>query len=245
MPTPTPELLALLIRVGDLTGVAARPTTLSGELTRAVAGVRGLLDAAACSVALVEAGGAQLRFVAADGAGAQAIVGTTLPVNRGIAGWVVMAGQAIAVGDVSEDSRFARDIAEATDYVPQTVLAAPLLDAGEGVLGVMEVLDPGSAAEDTGRALDIVSTVAGQVASIVRLTGMFDNLGATLLRAVTQSSDADEFAAALRDLNQPAEDARLTALAGTFHELASQGPEAAALAQRVLDAVASYVRARR
>lgn len=241
MATPSPELLALMIRVGNLTGTAAAPTTLSSELALAVASVRELLDAAACSVALVENDGAQLRFVAADGAGSAAITGTVLPVSRGIAGWVVASGQAIAIGDVSDDPRWARDVAEATDYLPQTVLAVPLLDSGEGVLGVMEVLDPASEV-DTGRALDIVSSVALQVTSIVRLTAAFDHLGAALLRALTVSSDSDEFAAALRDLAQPEEDAGLTALASTFHDLASQGPEATALAQRILDAVASYLR---
>ena len=38
----------------------------------------------------------------------------SIPVGRGIAGWVAMSGEAIRIADVASDSRFARDVAEAT-----------------------------------------------------------------------------------------------------------------------------------
>ena len=41
--------------------------TAAPDLTRSVAAVRSLFDAAACSCALVDAAGAVLRYVAADG----------------------------------------------------------------------------------------------------------------------------------------------------------------------------------
>ncbi len=245
MTTPSPELAALLVRIGDLAGEAARPTTLRAELSRAAAGVRQLLDAAACSVALVEPDGAALRFVAADGAGSRQILDVTLPVGRGIAGWVAMAGQGIAVGDVSRDTRFARDVAEATDYVPQSILAVPLLDEEGGVLGVLEVLDPQLGTDDTGRALDLLGAVGEQVASIVRLTAVYDNLGAVLLRAVADSDDEESFGAALRELRGGGDQGDLAALAAAFHDLAGLGSEAAGLARRVLEEVAAFARTRR
>src|SRR5215467_7511780 len=83
-----------------------------------VQATRSLFGAAACSVALVEADGETLVFVASDGAGADEIVGVRIPVSRGIAGWAAMSGQPIAVRDVQTDARFARDVAESTHYVP-------------------------------------------------------------------------------------------------------------------------------
>ena len=101
-----------------------------------------LFAAAACSVALVDEEGETLRFVASDGAGAEAIVGVTIPVSRGIAGWAAMSGQPIAVRDVQTDARFARDVAESTNYVPSSILAAPMMTTEGEVMGVTSVLDP-------------------------------------------------------------------------------------------------------
>ncbi len=244
MTTPSPELAALLVRIGDLAGQATRPTTLRAELARAAASVRQLLDAAACSIALVEPDGGSLRFFAADGAGSQAIIDITMPVGRGIAGWVAMAGQGIAVGDVSRDPRHARDGAEATNYVPTSILAVPLMDEEGAVLGVIEVLDPQLGSDDTGRALDVLGTVGDQVASIVRLAQVYDNLGAALLRALTQAEDEAGFGDALRELVATEGD-ELAGLAVAFHDLASLGSDASILARRVLEEVAAFARSRR
>lgn len=151
--------------------------TLEDDLRAACAGTRSIFGAAACSCALATEDGAALEFVAADGAGADAIVGVRLPVSRGIAGFVALSGQPITIADVTADHRFARDVAESTDYVPQTIIAAPLLDDDGETLGVLEVLDPvrpddesrigaqrGGVAE-----LAVLTVIAGQVASVVRL----------------------------------------------------------------------------
>jgi len=144
------------------------------QLRAAVAAVRSLFGAAACAVALVDEAGERLEFVAADGAGAEAIVGTHLAVGRGIVGWVATSGQPIAVAEVESDARFARDVAEATAYIPSVILAAPLPGAGDEVFGVMELLDPtrtdeaalgnlrGSVAE-----LAVLTTVASVAAAVV------------------------------------------------------------------------------
>jgi GAF domain-containing protein len=101
---------------------------------------RRIFGAAACSLALLEADDEHLRFLAASGEGAAAVVGLKLPVSRGIAGWVVSSGQLIAVDDVRRDPRFARDVAESTGYIPGSILAAPV-ESDSDTLGLLEVLD--------------------------------------------------------------------------------------------------------
>lgn len=246
MTTPSFEVVRLMQRLGDALGEATRPTSLHPELTRAVAAVRALFSAAACSCALVEADGETLRFVAADGAGAEAIVGVTLPVSRGIAGWAVMSGQSLVVADVREDARFARDVAEATEYVPETILATPLVDDAGEVVGVVEVLDPQRRGEHSGFDLDVLGVVAAQLATLVRLCAVYDSLGTTLVGALAGGDDSDGFGAALAELaatDDPNTD--LAALARTFHQLALTGPEGARLASRVLEEVAAFTRDRR
>ncbi len=136
------------------------------ELTPQVAAIRELFGAAACSCALVDDGGAHLVYVAADGEGSRDIVGVSLPVGRGIAGWAAMSGQPIALRDVRADPRFARDVAEATRYVPTSMMAAPMFDAVGETLGVISVLDP-TVDEGSGWGLAVLGTLAAQVAALV------------------------------------------------------------------------------
>lgn len=137
----------------------ARPS-----LKPAVAAIRSLFDAAACSIALVDDAGANLVYVAANGEGAAEIVGVELPVSRGIAGWTAVSGQPIAVRDVGTDARFARDVAESTHYVPASILAAPLFDDDGEVSGVLSLLDP-----RVDQATDWTLAVLGTLASLVGL----------------------------------------------------------------------------
>lgn len=235
-----------MVRLGDALGHATRPTSLEPELRRAVASIRSLFSAAACSCALVEPDGATLRFVAADGVGAEAIAGVTLPISRGIAGWAVMSGQSMVVADVREDARFARDVAEATQYVPETILAAPLVDEDGEVVGLVEVLDPQQRGEHSGFYLDVLGVFAVQLASIVRLCSVYDGLGTALVRALADASTEEDFGAALSHLtDDDGTRADLTSLANTFHQLATSGPDGVRLAGRVLEEVSTFARNRR
>src|SRR3954452_5396980 len=167
-------------------------TGVSPALGSAVEVLRHLFEAAACSISLVDDEGAELIFVAADGAGAAAIVGQALPVGRGIAGWAAMSGQPIAVSDAQADPRHARDVAESTAYVPRAILAAPLMGADGNVLGVLSVLDP-VVEETSDWVLRMLGTGASLVALLVEggtstaaeVTGL-DLLGRDVLRVVEQ-----------------------------------------------------------
>jgi signal transduction protein with GAF and PtsI domain len=134
-------------------------------LGRCVEATRALFGAAACSIALVASDGETLEFVASDGAGSEEIVGVNIPVSRGIAGWAAMSGQPIAVRDVRADPRFARDVAEATRYVPTAIYAAPMLDPDGEVLGVASVLDP-VVDEASDWTLNVLGTLAGLMALV-------------------------------------------------------------------------------
>lgn len=165
------------------------------DLHSSVAAIRTLFDAAACSCALADEDGASLEFVTADGAGAAEIVGVTMPVGRGIAGWAAVSGQPIAVRDVRSDPRFARDVAEATHYVPTAILAAPLISPGGEVLGVVSVLDP-HVDEASDRALAVLGTLAAQMALLVgrsaSSTSALATLGAEVLAAVRRHRETED-----------------------------------------------------
>lgn len=137
---------------------------MDGPLGALAALGRALFGAAACSIALLDPDEEHLVFRAAGGTGADEVIGLRLPVNRGIAGWVVSSGQPIAVQDVRQDPRFARDVAESTGYVPTSILAMPI-ESERALLGVVEVLDR---AVVVGRDdMELLGLLAGQAAVVV------------------------------------------------------------------------------
>lgn len=217
-------------------GVEASAPLLA-DLHAAVTATRQHFAAAACSCALVNEAGDALVFVVADGIGAAAIVGVDIPVSRGVAGWTAMTGQPIAVRDVQSDARFARDVAESTEYVPDRILAVPVMSPDGEVSGVVEVLDPGGQAgldgrsapdgRDTGADLAVLSLVASQVAAVVRSA-----------RAVAALESSTGATGALGD-------ASTTELLAAVRAVAGTGGDGARLATQVLTAVDAFLRSSR
>ncbi len=99
-----------------------------------------IFGAGAAGILLVDESDGTLVFRVEYGNKQPDLIGRRVPLNKGIAGYVAMTGQAIAVSNVLQDTRFNADFAKSTGYVPDSILAAPLL-LDEQVIGVLEVLD--------------------------------------------------------------------------------------------------------
>ncbi|WP_186763041.1 GAF domain-containing protein [Lentzea tibetensis] len=153
-------------------------------LDSVVATAQHVTSARAGSVALVEGG--ELVFRSATGPQGHALIGVRLPIGSGIAGYAVSSGQAIALDDVREDPRFARDLAESLGYVPRGIVAVPL-DTDDEVVGVLELLDPAGEVE-----LDVLSLLARQAALSITLARAFG--------ALTGDTEAAELAKRLSRL---------------------------------------------
>lgn len=138
-------------------------------LTAMCALVRWSTGAAAVSVATVAED--HLLYVAADGAGADAIIGTRLPAGRGIAGFAAATGQSLTVRDPASDPRFAGDAARATGYVPASLQCVPVEDAEGDVVAVLSILDraetPLSGAPNVpmGRAVEVIAELLAGAAA--------------------------------------------------------------------------------
>ena len=150
--------------------------TCSALLDSTVDAARRAFGAAACSIALLDEGAGELVFVAAAGAGAEAIVGDRFPADAGISGWVVTAQQPLSVDEVAADPRFASDVASRSGYVPRTIMAAPLL-RGERALGVLAVLDREPNMLTELAAMDLLSACARQGALVAGITRTFAGRG--------------------------------------------------------------------
>jgi len=113
----------------------------SRQLLQSIVDVaRTIFAAEAASIFLHDEEADELVFEAVAGRGEADLVGRRFPSSTGIAGFALVTRQPLVVDDLSNDPRFSRDRAASTGYVPDSIVATPLLH-DERVLGVLSVLD--------------------------------------------------------------------------------------------------------
>jgi GAF domain-containing protein len=134
------------------------------DLLRSVVEVaRAIFGAKASSIFLLDEEADELVFAAVAGEGEQHLVGQRIPSSTGIAGWVLVTRQPLILEDLENDPRFARDVAEATGYVPSGLMAVPLLHE-ESALGVLQVLDRPKRSRFTLQEMELLGLFANQAA---------------------------------------------------------------------------------
>jgi GAF domain-containing protein len=135
---PPPILRELAIRAA----VASRLRSVSEDhlLESILEAAVALFRAGAGSMALVMRNPDRLEFVVSAGPHTGDIVGKSIGIGEGLAGYVVQTGEAIAIADPGADPRFGRSVAERTGVMPKSLLAVPLR-ALDSVVGVLEILD--------------------------------------------------------------------------------------------------------
>lgn len=232
------ELLTQLVQAADDLGGLAAPGDTRAQLVGMCRTLRLGVAAAACSIARLD--GDELVYEAADGEGAAEIVGVRLTVTRGLAGFAARTGQAMIVDQLADDQRFARDVAERTGYVPNSLLVAPITGTDGSVLGVVSVLDRGDIGVD---ALQLAGSTAAQAALVLPALTVVVGLGAQLLRslAAAVASGAPGLADGLREEAARVEqrvggeqDSALLRVAALLAELRDGGPAVADAAERIL-----------
>jgi GAF domain-containing protein len=218
------------------------PADDDGQLAALAAVAVTALEAQAASVALHDAPTDRLVFRAAAGPAAGDIVGLSIEPVVGIAGYAFTSGQPLAVADVRADPRFERSIAEASGYLPSSLLAVPIFGA-TSTLGVLEALD-GRGGAFSMHDIDVASGIAAAVATAVERQEIGRDATALLassLRELATASDEDLtvidalVAAATSDL--ATEDDATWQLADRLARLRDVDPESVALAIDWLDAL--------
>jgi GAF domain-containing protein len=178
-------LLRAAVAAGTLAGEEQHRALLQSivDVARAIFGAR------ASSIFLLDEDTEELVFEAVSGEGEGTLIGMRLPASAGIAGWVLVTRQPIAVDDLASDERFSHSAAESTGYVPNAMMAVPLLHEDDA-LGVLSVLDPPEGTRFGIAEMDLLGLFAAQAA-----------IGLTLLlqarRARAALSGEDSTAAAV------------------------------------------------
>ena len=232
----TPE--DLLAELAQLAGALAPVVTPDGDadLLRALTTTaRGLFGAGACSLALLTEDEDELVYVAASGDGSEAIVGTRIGAAQGIAGFVLQSGQPVAVSDLRNDARFARSVAESTGYVPQAILAVPVVGSS-GPLGVLTLLDRDARREGAQFDIETAGVFADQAALAIEGARAAADVGRMLLTQLAAAADsASGLTEALQSASDAAPDDSMLALATLLARLAARSESDMRLAARIVN----------
>jgi GAF domain-containing protein len=169
----------------DRLRAAVAASALAGEEARAellqsvVDVARAIFDARAASITLYDPQTDELVFEAASGEGSRSLVGSRFASTQGVAGWVLRSREPLVIEELDKDPRFAREVAERTGYMPQGLMAAPLLRGDEGI-GVLSVLDRPAERSFSVAELDLLALFARQAALAVQVVQRARGAGSAL-----------------------------------------------------------------
>lgn len=211
-----------------------------------------VIQARAGSLFLIDRGTEELVFEVATGPKADEVMKFRVPLGQGIAGFVAITGQPMAIANVQEDPRHASDIAESIGYRPNSILCVPLMREDQ-VFGVLELLDKEDGQSFNARDLELLGLFANQAAVAIEQSRTSRNLvlligevlGVLGVLPPEQRPDmerrAQDFALSIEEdsaYQQTVELARLV------QEIAAFGASERVACQALLEGFADYLRTR-
>lgn len=156
------------LRAAVAAGALAAESSYRPLLQAIVEVARAILGARASSIMLLDEQAEELVFEAVTGEGEDELVGRRIPAGTGIAGWVAQSRQPLVVEDVTQDPRFDVEAARRTGYVPQGLMAVPLIHE-DAMLGVLNVLDRPQRSRFSLAEMDLLELFAAQAAVALHL----------------------------------------------------------------------------
>jgi len=163
------ELLALR-KLGE----ASSKEMLQSLFRRTIEAISDTLQVETASLMVME--GDVLRLVDAMGLPEEVIGKATVPLGQGISGHVAKTGKPLLVNDISKDERF-KPSKFKDQYTTQSALCVPLM-RGDRVLGVLNANNKISGESFTEPDLDLLYTMASQVAMSMDNARLFLDLEA-------------------------------------------------------------------
>lgn len=247
---PLADQLQQLIRAIELSAQAILPRSDDELLHSIVSTAVRIFGASAASILLVDETDQTLVFRVEVGNKQPDLVGRRIPMDRGIAGYVAMTGQSIAVSNVAQDKRFNVEFAQSTGYIPDSILATPLI-LEDRVIGVLEVLDKIAASSFGLQDMELMGIFAHQSAVAIRQAQQLEMIDQALRRGLLQLAAGEGLpnSQALADAlegsrrSTPEMDDLFT-LAGLFNDLSRLGAAERRVGLKIMTALAEYGRSR-
>ena len=241
------EQLQRLLMSIEASGRAILPRSNDILLKSIVETAARIFGAAAASILLVNEEEEALVFRVAFGPSDQDLVGTKFPYDKGIAGYVFMTGMPIATSNVREDKRFNQDFAKSTGYVPNSILASPLISADDRIIGVMEVLDKIGGDSFNMQDMELMGLFAQQAAMAIDQSQQIDQVQESMVRALKRLAKKDrskpspELQSALdQSLDKGEEKIDLLEIADLFNQISTLGEAELKACIQILSVFAEY-----
>ncbi|HEX6291751.1 MAG TPA: GAF domain-containing protein, partial [Herpetosiphonaceae bacterium] len=228
------------------------PMTHSRLLEMIVQTAASVISARAAALFLVDETTQELTFEVALGGSAETVKHFRVPLGHGIAGFVALTGQAIAIADVQNDARHASDIARSVGYMPQSILCVPLF-FNDQIIGVLELLDKEGADSFSPADMHLLGIFANQAAVAIEQSWTDQHLtvliGEALVglgsAAIDQSGRMRERVEAfIADAQADPRYRQTLELARLVQEITVQGESELKTCQTILRSFADYLRAR-
>jgi signal transduction protein with GAF and PtsI domain len=241
------EQLQRLLMSIEASGRAILPRSNDILLKSIVEAAAKIFGAAAASILLFNEAEEALEFRVSTGEADHDLVGTKFPYDKGIAGYVFMTGMPIATSNVKEDRRFNQDFAKSTGYVPNSILASPLISADDRVIGVMEVLDKINATSFDIHDMELMGLFAQQAAMAIEQSQQIDQIQESMVRALKQLAKADRSNPSVelrkvldQSLEKREEMIDLLELADLFNQISTLGEAERKACIQILNVFAEY-----
>lgn len=244
------QLQRLLLSI-EASGRAILPRSNDVLLGSIVNAAGQIFGAKASSILLVNEEEQALVFRVSYGPANRDLVGVKFPMDKGIAGYVVMTGQPIAISNVRQDERFNQDFAESTGYIPDSILATPLISDGQ-IIGVMEILDKIDGTSFDMHEMELLGIFAQQAALAIEQSQQISEIEEALILGLKRltAADPENNSAELISALDEAENSRgrlpdLLELADLFNDISALGESERNLCKQILGSFSDYRRSSR
>jgi GAF domain-containing protein len=172
----TEENLYLRETIKSLRGLMGTVTKFDAQqdlnrlLNRIVYEAVRIVDAVDGSLLLVDEEKQELVFVAVRSEMREQLLGHRIPVETGIAGWVVRHQEPVVANDVRQDERFSSIVDKKLQFTTQSLLAVPLVSRKKA-LGVIELVNKFSDRPFDDRDVETLALLAPLAATAIDLAG--------------------------------------------------------------------------
>ena len=141
-------------------------------LSQVITKTNEIFEAEAGSVGLLEDGGRQIVIRAAVGRGADAVRGMSMPVPKGVIGWVALHQKSALIPDVTTDPRFFGEIDQQSGFRTRSIMCVPMQVDGH-TIGAIELMNmrPDYLSDD---GLKILGVIADHAALAIENARLFD-----------------------------------------------------------------------
>lgn len=235
------EKLKYILETIDIGNAMTEPLKNSIKRVLEISSAR--LKAEGASVLVRDADTEDLHFLVATGKVAEKLKGLKVPAGKGIAGFVFLSGQQIAISDVASEASFYDKIDQKTGYTTQILLATPLR-YNEETIGVLEYVnrtgDPPYkpfSSEEVDEAAVFAEVIAPLVNTYESVRA-FRNLSEKMISQ--KEIDLSEVRSWLRSIRTSEEYREMTELALLVNELSKKGEEERNLCKEIIESILKY-----